>query len=136
MASTINYEFGLSPQSRLSFNVGGRGQFSSENASFFGTFSSYYQHVWNVKGGLNFYLGAGLAYDYGFANNPLMQVKTNNLRFGPQFGLEYDFNQHNVPLLLSFDISPTLGYDLNLSKGFVLTNNFGISLKYTIGNKK
>jgi hypothetical protein len=65
-----------------------------------------YHWNWNITDGLNWYAGPGAAVGlYNYDNNQVISSGAN-LGVGGQIGIEYDFNHHGTPLLLSLDARP------------------------------
>ena len=130
--SAMSYQLGLNDRSRLDFGANlafGFGTNSPLRVN--GLFSTYYQRVWNIKGGLNWFAGAGVQYQFSSINTPNPFIQNfNRLSLGPQIGIEYDFNAHNVPLILSMDFRPSIGYSFN-QENWGIQNNAGLSLRYT-----
>jgi hypothetical protein len=59
--------------------------------------------IFNIVGGLNWYIGPGASVGfYSYDNDPGYL----NLALGGQIGIEYDFNVHGAPILLSLDARP------------------------------
>lgn len=135
---SLSYQLGIGPANRLDFGLGLSGGFSPEgDVNFITNFTLYYQHVWNINGGLNWFLGGGFNTQVGITSLPSEQVQFKSyLGVGPQIGLEYDFNIHGTPLLLGIDYRPTLGVHPNFSGNSLLTNNIGLSLRYTLKGRK
>ena len=127
----MSYQYGLGPHSRLDFGINFHGGLSSNSSHLSGRGSIYYQHVWNIKGGLNWFLGAGVNYSFARTNIPSYAAFYDRFALGPQVGLEYDFNVHNVPLVLGMDWRPGLGFPSANPGAFSTSNDFGISLRYT-----
>lgn len=134
---SLSYQLGLNKKNRLDFNISARinkmdmFSYTAINASI------YHQHVMNIKGGLNWFLGAGVSYQYQKRISPNFTSTYNSLEIGPTIGLEYDFNKHNVPLILSLDFRPSLGYNFNSGKSnFGFNQKIGLSLHYTFKEKK
>jgi hypothetical protein len=96
----ISYQHAFGDANRLEIDLGGR---SHKHWRHFGVFAAYHW-VWNLTGGLNWYIGPGAAigsyqsrdyYDDGLT-----------LAIGGQIGLEYDFNSAGAPILISLDARP------------------------------
>lgn len=138
--SIISYQRGINPNTRMDFGINLSGGVSSDINTFSyarGSASIYYQKVYNIKGGLNWFAGAGIRYSYSHLRSPLETRFQHNFAIGPQMGLEYDFNRHKVPLLLAIDYSPTIGvsYDGSSAGGSLLNHSMGLSLRYTLRDK-
>lgn len=122
----LTYQKGLGESNRLELDFG----FRSNRSRKYKDYYEYYNHlsvagiyhwVFNLTGGLNWYIGPGAqvgffsfhhnydVYEDGYYDNR----SGISLAVGGQIGLEYDFNTHGVPLLLSLDARPMwdfLGY--------------------------
>ncbi|OIQ23787.1 hypothetical protein [Lacinutrix sp. MedPE-SW] len=100
----ITYQRAIQDNNRLEFDLGIRSGNDYDGFKLTGL----YQWVWNIDGGFNWYAGAGGGVgSYSYDN-----------RFGDDFddtfvfaagdvGIEYNFD---IPLLLSLDIRPELGF--------------------------
>lgn len=123
----ITYQKGLGSANRLEVDLGWRGN-NGKNGYHHTAVSILYHWVWNLDGGLNWYIGPGGQvgfYDYK-DNDGYTDGITVNL--GGQIGLEYDFNELGAPLLLSLDSRPMWGF-LGGNRGFGYGAAF--SLRYT-----
>ncbi len=117
----ISYQQKMGKANRLELDFGYA--FSSVHSRLF-VVGIYHWH-WNIKDGLNWYAGPGasaglFAYDGGDGYL--------NIGLGGQIGLEYNFNKHDLPLLLSIDARPIwdfLGSNAGLGWGASL------GLRYT-----
>ena len=123
----FSYQYGLNDINRLEFDLGSNGSRYSNFRITHQTLSVIYHWVWPIKDGLNWYVGPGGQIGsyrdsfYGFERNITIGV-------GGQIGIEYDFNQHDVPLLLGLDTRPMLGLG-NYARGYGFETAF--SLRYT-----
>jgi hypothetical protein len=108
----ITYQHGFGDKNRLEIDLGAR---NHKNYSHLGV-SFIYHWVWNITDGLNWYVGPG-------AQLGLYNGKQNNyysgfgISVGGQIGLEYDFNTHGTPILLSLDARPMWNF-LGDTRGF------------------
>ncbi|MEO9531348.1 MAG: hypothetical protein ABJG68_11495 [Crocinitomicaceae bacterium] len=96
----ISYQHGFGDANRLEVDLGWR---NHKNWSSLGV-AVVYHWVWNITDGLNWYVGPG-------GHISMYSGKDNfndgfGLALGGQIGIEYDFNQHGAPLLLSLDARP------------------------------
>ncbi|MCF8327685.1 MAG: hypothetical protein K9I29_05275 [Bacteroidales bacterium] len=101
-------------------------------------FTRYYTIVTPNSGwkklykGLNLYGGIALGLGYltttGSFHQSLFQSFSFN--FGWQWGLEYNFNRHEIPILVSFDIRPLIDFCLNDYYESVFTFNAAFSIRY------
>ena len=109
----ISYQKGLDEKNRLELDLG---LFNSKTVNGLGVFAGYHCN-WNINQGLNWFAGPG-------ASASLVTVKNGEnylgIGVGGQIGIEYNFNEHNVPLLLSIDLRPLwdLVGDGNLGLGY------------------
>ncbi|MFT5823515.1 MAG: hypothetical protein ACI8ZM_004777 [Crocinitomix sp.] len=136
-APSLSYQFGINDKSRLNFNINTFGSRSVTHKTRSIHASLYYQRVMQIKGGLNWFVGAGAQYEYYYNESPGSNTLYNSLAVGPTIGLEYDFNKHKVPLLLSLDYRPSVGYDFHSAgSSFRFRQSVGLSLHYTFKDKK
>ena len=112
----VSYQRGLVENNRLEADLG-FGASGNHSRTFI---AGIYHWVWNLDGGLNWYIGPGAAvglYSYDVADNYL------NLGVGGQIGLEFDFNTIDAPFLLSVDVRPMwdfIGHGSGLGWGLSL----------------
>lgn len=102
LGTEINYQRGLSDNNRLEFGLSWH---SSTGADAF-KLTGLYQWVWNIDGGFNWYAGAG----GGLGSVSVDVPGASNYTFGfaaGTVGIEYNFD---IPLLLSLDFRPELGF--------------------------
>lgn len=119
----LSYQHGLGDANRLEFDLGLR---SSSNHQHF-VVSGIYHWVNNITSGLNWFVGPGAQlgfYQYKFSGNS----DGITIGVGGQIGLEFDFNEFDIPLLLSLDTRPMFGL-IGGSSGFNIGGSFG--LRYT-----
>lgn len=112
----LTYQHGLGSANRLELDLGWRGN-NGSNGYHHTTLSVIYHWVWNIDGGLNWFIGPGGQvgfYDYKY-NDKYDDGITVNL--GGQIGLEYDFNELGAPIQLSLDSRPMWGF-LGGNRGF------------------
>lgn len=122
----ISYQHGFGEKNRLEIDAGGR---RHNHWSHFGV-AVIFHWVWNLTEGLNWYIGPGAA--IGSYRSKHWNNDGLTLGIGGQVGLEYDFNQHDVPILLSLDWRPMYGifaddYDEYDSFGY----GAGLGIRYT-----
>lgn len=105
----LSYQLGLGEMNRLEFDLGWRyGKYDDNGGgndySHF-VLSVIYHWDWNITEGLNWYVGPGA--QLGMWNYKYSDSEDGfTLAVGGQIGLEYDFNQHGAPILLSLDTRP------------------------------
>ncbi|MGI9192505.1 MAG: hypothetical protein ACR2IL_10315 [Chitinophagaceae bacterium] len=117
-----SYQHGLNSKNRLEFDGGAFSDNIYDRVSLVGM----YHWVWNLKGGLNWYIGPGAGLSLN--RNPADKT-TFRLALGGQIGLEYDLNKQKIPLLVSVDARPL--YDLLGEKSFGWGAALGV--RYTWG---
>lgn len=128
----LNYELGLSDRSRLALNLTAGGAFGEQFSQLQGSGNLYFQYVTPIKGGLNWYIGGGVGYQMARFNLPGQTQFYRNFSFGPQLGLEYDFNQFKLPLILAFDIKPSISFSSTALTSPNFNVQSGITLKYIL----
>lgn len=98
----ISYQRGLSENNRLELDLGWRSGDGFDGFKLTGV----YQWVWNIDGGFNWYAGAGGGVgSYDFDDDSI--DGETFLFIAGDIGIEYDFD---IPLLLSLDFRPELGF--------------------------
>jgi hypothetical protein len=120
----LSYQHGFGDKNRLELDLGVRSRRHFNQTQI----SGIYHWVWNLDGGLNWYIGPGATlgfYNWDDGRNTSSGIA---LGLGGQIGLEYDFNKIGAPLLLSLDTRPMFDF-----AGY--TNGFGwgaaLGLRYT-----
>lgn len=115
----ISYQRYLSENNRLEFDLGFR---DSKNVEAF-KLVGLYQWVFPLENRFNWYVGAGAG--LGSFNNPensgAFALVAGNL------GIEYNFN---IPLLLSLDVRPELGFNDEFSDNLDLDIALGIRYQF------
>ncbi|WP_111682547.1 hypothetical protein [Winogradskyella tangerina] len=98
----ISYQRALGDNNRLEANLGWR---SGDGFDGF-KITGLYQWVWELDGNFNWYAGAGGGLgSYSFDNDA---IDSDTFFFlAGDIGIEYNFN---IPLLLSLDFRPELGF--------------------------
>ena len=101
----VNYQRGIGDNNRLEFGLGWR---SNRDVDAF-KLTGLYQWVWNIDGGFNWYAGPGGglgSIDFDDDRFPGADNETFIFAAGT-VGIEYNFD---IPLLLSLDFRPELGF--------------------------
>jgi hypothetical protein len=133
---SLSYQFRLNDHNRLQLGLNYRQRdFQYYDFRRLST-SLYFQHVWNIHGGLNWYLGAGIKHELIQHNQNGIANYYHTISAGPTIGLEYDFNHKNVPLVLAIDYRPSLIHSPSTPNTLRYQNHIGLSLHYTFGDKK
>jgi hypothetical protein len=89
----------------------------------------------NIRSGLNWFVGAGIQFDFNYLNFDGVIGFHDRFYAGPTIGLEYDFNQKNIPLILALDYRPAFVYIPSSKNVLPFQHQFGISLRYTFNEK-
>ena len=104
----VSYQRGLGDNNRLELDLGLR---SGKHYDGF-KLAALYQWVWTLDGNFNWYVGAGGGLgSYSFDNDhPFFDDNNDSETFlfaAGDIGIEYNFD---IPLLLSLDFRPELGF--------------------------
>ena len=103
LGTEISWQHALGSVNRLEVDLGWR------NGNDYNAFqlTGLYQWVWNLDGGFNWYAGAGgglASYD---GKDEFRGTDDTSIFIAGDIGIEYNFD---IPLLLSLDFRPTLGF--------------------------
>jgi len=103
LGAEISYQRALGAENRLEIDLGWR------NSDDFNAFqlTGLYQWVWLLDGNFNWYAGAGGGIAAFDGKNRLMGNDETAIFVAGDVGIEYNFE---IPLLLSLDFRPTLGF--------------------------
>ncbi len=96
----LSYQHGFGSTNRLEIDLGGRNHKNWNHLNV----AIIYHWVMPIKDGINWYIGPGGSIGSYRSKNNLNEGLT--LAFGGQLGIEFDLNQKDIPLLLSFDWRP------------------------------
>jgi len=113
----VSYQLGLSDKNRLELDLGWRGNNGKGNSYNIFVFTAAYHWVWNIDGGLNWYVGPG-AQIASWQHKKFDNESGTYIGVGGQLGIEYDFSEHDVPLQLSLDIRPMGFFSGNTGFGY------------------
>ena len=119
LGGEISYQRGLSENNRLEFDLGWR---NSDNVDAF-KLVGLYQWVMPLDGNFNWYIGAGGgvgSFDAG-ENDGSFFVLAGDI------GIEYNFE---IPLLISLDMRPELGFNDNYSDDLDFDIALGIRYQF------
>ncbi|NCO63986.1 MAG: hypothetical protein GW839_13455 [Flavobacteriales bacterium] len=123
----ISYQGRLSANNRLELDLGWR---DGKNYDGF-KLAGLYQWVWNIEDGFNWYvgLGGGLgSYDYNDNNFNNGNDFTDTFVFAAgDIGIEYNFD---IPLLISLDFRPEIGFGDELYDNNDLGLDIALGLRY------
>lgn len=103
----VSYQNALEDNNRLEIDLGWR------NNDRFDAFklTGLYQWVWNIEGGLNWFVGVGgglgsVSYDERYGNDDFNDDNEVFIFGAGNIGIEYNFN---IPLLIALDFRPEIG---------------------------
>ncbi|MBC9796405.1 hypothetical protein [Sinomicrobium weinanense] len=117
----ISYQRALGANNRLELDLGWR---DSKHTDAF-KLTGLYQWVWNLEGNFNWYAGAGGGLG-GYDNNKIDDSGAFFFVAG-DVGIEYDFD---IPLMLSLDFRPELGFTDEYRDGLDLDIALGIRYQF------
>ncbi|RNL91418.1 hypothetical protein ED312_04390 [Sinomicrobium pectinilyticum] len=117
----ISYQRALGANNRLELDLGWR---DSDNVDAF-KLTGLYQWVWNLEGNFNWYAGAGGGLG-SYDNNDIDDSGAFFFIAG-DVGIEYDFD---IPLILSLDFRPELGFTDEYRDGLDLDIALGIRYQF------
>ena len=87
-----------------------------------------FQWVWNIDGGFNWYAGPGIGLGaYRFDNPGGQNFRDSFVFLSGALGIEYKFD---IPLLLSLDIRPELGFGDAVYDNNDLDFDIGLGIRY------
>ena len=112
----VTYQHGMGSMNRLEVDLGWSGSEGLGYKYSHVGISGIYHWVWNLDGGLNWYLGPGAQLGF-YSSKYNSNVDGLTLNVGGQLGIEYDLNMLDVPILLSLDARPMWGF-LGGTEGF------------------
>lgn len=103
LGAEVSYQRALGQENRLEVDLGWR------NGNDYNAFqlTGLYQWVWLLDGNFNWYAGAGGGIAAFDGKNRLMGTDETAIFVAGDIGIEYNFD---IPLLLSLDFRPTLGF--------------------------
>ncbi|MBN1768670.1 MAG: hypothetical protein JXR50_11355 [Prolixibacteraceae bacterium] len=95
----FTYQKGMSNENRVELDLGFGANINHNRLYAVGA----YHWVWNISGDLNWYAGPAVSAGLFSYKNEDSYL---NVALGGQVGIEYDFTNLDVPLLLSLDARP------------------------------
>ena len=121
----ISYQRAILDDNRLELNFGWRNGKNYNGVKLVGLF----QWVWNINGGFNWYAGPGVGFGaYRFDNPGGQYFRESFVFLSGVVGIEYKFD---IPLLLSLDIRPELGFGDAEYDNNDLDFDIGLGVRYT-----
>lgn len=120
----ISYQRALGLDNRLEFDLGWRD--GSDYDGF--KLAGLYQWVFQLDGSFNWYVGAGGGLGSFSINNPGGKDFTDTFVFAAgDIGIEYNFD---IPLLLSLDFRPEIGFGDDLYDNNDLDFDIALGIRY------
>jgi hypothetical protein len=120
----VSYQKALGANNRLELDLGWR---DSSNYSGF-KLAGLYQWIWSLDGNFNWYAGVGGGLGSFSIDLPNNQDETDTFLFAAgNIGIEYDFD---IPLLISLDFRPEIGFGDELYDNNDLDFDIALGLRY------
>lgn len=120
----VSYQKGLGDNNRLELDLGWR---DSKSYSGF-KLAGLYQWIWQLDGSFNWYAGVGGGLGSFSIDLPDNQDETDTFLFAAgNIGIEYDFD---IPLLISLDFRPEIGFGDELYDNNDLDFDIALGLRY------
>ena len=120
----VSYQKALGDNNRLELDLGWR---DSNNASGF-KLAGLYQWVWTLDGSFNWYAGVGGGLGSYSIDLPDNRDETDTFLFAAgNIGIEYDFN---IPLLISLDFRPEIGFGDDIYDNNDLDFDIALGIRY------
>tara|TARA_R110002126_G_C10350577_1_gene491632 strand:- start:12 stop:506 length:495 start_codon:yes stop_codon:yes gene_type:complete len=125
LGAEISYQRALGENNRLEIDFGWR---DGNNYDGF-KLAGLYQWVWNIEDGFNWYAGVGGGLgSYSFNNVPNGFDDSDTFIFAAgDVGIEYNFD---IPLLLSLDFRPEIGFGNDTFNNNDLDFDIAFSIRY------
>ena len=120
----VSYQKSLGGNNRLELDLGWR---DSNNTSGF-KLAGLYQWIWTLDGSFNWYAGVGGGVGSYSIELPNNRDETDTFLFAAgNIGIEYDFD---IPLLISLDFRPEIGFGDDLYDNNDLDFDIALGLRY------
>ncbi|AXP82339.1 hypothetical protein CJ739_3277 [Mariniflexile rhizosphaerae] len=121
----ISYQHALGSNNRLEVDLGWRDGKDYDGFKLAGL----YQWVWNIEDGFNWYAGVGGGLgSYSFDNAPDGVDDSDTFIFAAgDIGIEYNFD---IPLLISLDFRPEIGFGDDSFKNNDLDFDIALGIRY------
>ena len=120
----ISYQHALGENNRLELDLGWRDGSNYDGFKLAGL----YQWVWDIDAGFNWYAGVGGGLGSFSFNNPGGKDISDTFIFAAgDIGIEYNFD---IPLLLSLDFRPEIGFGDDLYNNNDLDFDIALGIRY------
>jgi hypothetical protein len=130
----LSYQLGLGEKNRLELDLGAYRRkdwdhpvWGNSGGHRIVALAGVYHWAWNIKNGLNWYVGPGAQLVF---YNELNDNDNDGIYFniGGQIGMEYDFSEHGAPIHLGLDYRPMFFFGWYDGVG----QDVALSLRYLI----
>ncbi len=120
----VSYQKSLGDINRLELDLGWRDSNSTSGFKLAGL----YQWIWSLDGNFNWYAGVGGGLGSYSIDLPENRNETDTFLFAAgNIGIEYDFD---IPLLISLDFRPEIGFGDDLYDNNDLDFDIALGLRY------
>ncbi|WP_298496077.1 hypothetical protein [uncultured Algibacter sp.] len=124
LGAEVTYQRALGDNNRLEIDLGWR---DGKNYNGF-KLAGLYQWVWSLEGDFNWYAGVGGGVgSFGFDNPGGKDITDTFIFAAGDIGIEYNFD---IPLLLSLDFRPEIGFGDDLYNNNDLDFDIALSIRY------
>lgn len=124
LGAEISYQRALGENNRLEVDLGWR---DGNNYDGF-KLAGLYQWVWNLDGGFNWYAGVGGGLgSFSFDNPGGKDISDTFVFAAGDVGIEYNFD---IPLLISLDFRPEIGFGDDLYNNNDLDFDIALGIRY------
>ena len=124
LGAEISYQHALGENNRLEVDLGWR---DGNNYDGF-KLAGLYQWVWDLEGGFNWYAGVGGGLgSFSFDNPGGKDISDTFIFVAGDVGIEYSFD---IPLLLSLDFRPEIGFGDDLYNNNDLDFDIALGIRY------
>ncbi len=124
LGAEISYQHALGDNNRLEVDLGWR---DGNNYDGF-KIAGLYQWVWDLDGGFNWYAGVGGGLgSFSFDNPGGKDISDTFIFVAGDVGIEYSFD---IPLLLSLDFRPEIGFGDDLYNNNDLDFDIALGIRY------
>ena len=123
MGAEVSYQRAFGDNNRLELDLGWR------NGNDYNGFklTALYQWVFNLDGSFNWYVGAGGGLGSFDGKNDLRDINDTFIYAAGDLGIEYSFD---IPLMLSLDLRPELGFGNDNLNNNDLDFDIALSIRY------
>ncbi len=133
----FTYQRAVSDRNRFEFDLG----YANYRHYDVIKFTTFYHWVFNITGGLNWFVGFGAGvgaidadHDYYVKRFPEYERGRSAIFFtgDGDVGLEYSFLKQGVPLQLALDLNPAIQFGNDYYGDYYYNNNFDIDVAFSV----